>query len=378
MKEILFRKSLVGLVLLLAFNFVDAKQIERDTSLKTDLIQEKNIVNETTQTDDATDKLTYPGEGHEIVEVKNINSQEESFKENKKPEEQKVTMEGSIQEEETEADKAQKIENETSDDNENNIKLNEENFASNGIPKPDIPHSVVDDIEEVQEGEKEEKTIEGKNDEGKKKKVLEDEKTKEEEEDQIIREPVKKNEEATKNDEKDEELKGLKDEDEKKSEDKEMNEEEANNESKSKKDEEKKEENTKDEKEITKVIEGKKDTPKEKEHKRHHWILEKFGRVVCFITRFFCPFKSDEEKEKKEDKESLHRGKRVHSNSGSFSSEEEVIASFEKENGLSAEFEGDGELKVKMKVGATNIKSEVNESGKMRSKIEEFNAEMHN
>uniref|UniRef100_A0A915MNA9 G-protein coupled receptors family 1 profile domain-containing protein n=1 Tax=Meloidogyne javanica TaxID=6303 RepID=A0A915MNA9_MELJA len=269
--------------------------------------------------------VTFPAEGHEIVETKKeINSPEEvtdSTKGQENSEDRKVTMNG----DESEADK-----------------LNNENV----------------------EGE-EKKATENKNEEFEEKEVLQDEKTKEEE-DKISIEPVKTKEiKSTSNDKEVEDLK----------------EEEEKVEVKGDKDEEEnKEENkTKDEKKVPAVIEGEKKTPKEKEHKSH-WFMDKFKHAFCFITRYFyCPSNSAEKDKEfhREGKES-HRGKRFNSDFSSLGSDEEMIENFENAHGFSEEIEENGEFKAKMNVGATYFKAETDNSGKMRGKIENFNAEMHN
>nr|AAQ10018.1 putative esophageal gland cell secretory protein 4 [Meloidogyne incognita] len=330
MKENLFKKSLIGLFLLLAFNFTEAKDSGENTSLEASLKPTKSIENASLEEKNQKEEngVTFPAEGHEIVETKKeINSPEEvtdSTKGQENSEDRKVTMNG----DESEADK-----------------LNNENV----------------------EGE-EKKATENKN-EVEEKEVLEDEKTKEEE-DKISDEPVKTKEMKSTNNDK--EVEDLKEEEEKV-------EVKGNKDEEENKEEKKEDKKTKDEKKVPEVIEGEKKTPKEKEHKSH-WFMDKFKHAFCFITHyFFCPSNSAEKgKESHHEGKESHRGKRLNSDFSSLSSDEEMIENFENAHEFSEEIEENGEFKAKMNVGATYFKAETDNSGKMRGKIEKFNAEMHN
>ncbi|CAK5020525.1 unnamed protein product [Meloidogyne enterolobii] len=328
MKENLFKKSLIGLILLLAFNFTEAKHYEENTSLEASLKPAKSIENASLEEKNQKEEngVTFPAEGHEIVETKKeINSPEEVIDLTKGKEDSEDRKE-TTNEEVSEAGKVNK--------------------------------------ENVEEEEK--KATENKNEEVEEKEVLKNEKTKEEE-DKISNEPVKTKEvKSTKNDE---EVEDLKEEKEKEVEIKDDKDEEEN----------KKEKKVKDEKKFPKVIEEEKKTPKVKEHKSH-WFMDKFKHAFCFITHyFFCPSNSaDKDKEFHREGKESNRGKRLNSDFSSLSSDEEMIENFENAHEFSEENEGDGKFKAKMNVGATYFKAEKDNSGKMRGKIENFNAEMHN
>nr|CAD2178990.1 unnamed protein product [Meloidogyne enterolobii] len=331
MKENLFRKSLIGLMLLLAFNFTEAKHSEENThSLEAGVKPAKSIENASLEEKNQKEEnaVTFPAEGHEIVEIKKeVNSPEEvidSTKGQENSEDRKVTM-------------------------------NEEGSDANKVSNENV------------EGE-EKKATENKN-EVEEKEVLEDEKTKEEE-DKISDEPVKTKEMKSTNNDK--EVEDLKEEEEKV-------EVKGNKDEEENKEEKKEDKKTKDEKKVPEVIEGEKKTPKEKEHKSH-WFMDKFKHAFCFITHyFFCPSNSAEKgKESHHEGKESHRGKRLNSDFSSLSSDEEMIENFENAHEFSDEIEENGEFKAKMNVGATYFKAETDNSGKMRGKIEKFNAEMHN
>ncbi|CAK5037877.1 unnamed protein product [Meloidogyne enterolobii] len=327
MKENLFRKSLIGLMLLLAFNFTEAKHSEENTSLEAGVKPAKSIENASLEEKNQKEEngVTFPAEGHEIVEIKKeVNSPEEvidSTKGQENSEDRKETT-------------------------------NEEEFETDKVNNKDVE-------------EEEKKATENKNEEVDEKEVLEDEKTKKEE-DKISNEPVKTEEiKSTNNDEKVEDLK----EEEEKVEVKGAKNEEEN----------KEEKKVKNEKKVPEVVEEEKKTPKEKEHKSH-WFMDKFKHAFCFITHyFFCPSNSaDKDKEFHREGKESHRGKRFNSDFSSLSSDEEMIENFENAHEFSEEVEEDGKFKAKMNVGATYFKAEKDNSGKMRGKVENFNAEMHN